>query len=115
MLTSALINYTLGFVTTVTLMSNLGDIKAALNDPSRQPYVAVIYELTKSKGATIVLVVIMIIMVNGRLAVSTRSITADEEVLFLRRQSSNHLLATGFRFRQRQGRSPITLPPHCLY
>lgn len=64
MITAALINYTLGFVTTVTLMFNLGDISTALNDPSGQPYVAVIYEVTGSKAATIVLVCVMIIMVS---------------------------------------------------
>lgn len=64
MITAALINYILGFVTTVTLMCNLGDISTALKDPSGQPYVAVIYEVTGSKAATIVLVIIMIIMVS---------------------------------------------------
>ena len=62
MCAAALINYALGFITTITLMSNLGDISAALNDRSGQPWVAVIYEITGSKAATIVLIVVMIIM-----------------------------------------------------
>ena len=64
MVSAQLINYTLGFITTVTLMCNIGDLQFALNDPSKQPYVAVIYEVTGSKAATIVLVIIMIIMVR---------------------------------------------------
>lgn len=67
MISAQLINYTLGFITTVTLMCNLGDLQVALNDPSGQPYVAVIYEVTQSKAATIVLVVIMIVMVRTHL------------------------------------------------
>lgn len=63
MCAAAIINYTLGFITTVTLMSNLGDIRAALNHRSGQPWVAVIYEITQNKAATIVLIIVMIIMV----------------------------------------------------
>lgn len=62
MCTAALINYALGFITTVTLMCNVGDIAAALQDRSGQPWVAVIYEITGSKAATIVLVITMAIL-----------------------------------------------------
>lgn len=61
MCAAAIINYTLGFITTVSFMSNLGDVAAALNDRSGQPWVAVIFEVTGSKPATIVLISVMII------------------------------------------------------
>ena len=38
MASAAVINYVLGFVTTVTLCFNLGDITADINDPSGQPW-----------------------------------------------------------------------------
>ncbi len=62
MVSAAVINYILGFVTTVTLMSNLGDVMEDLSDPSGQPWVAIAYRITGSKEATIVLLVIMIVM-----------------------------------------------------
>lgn len=66
MISAALINYTLGFITTITLMCNLRDINTALNDPSGQPWVAVIYDITGNKAATIVLVIVMIVMVSSQ-------------------------------------------------
>ena len=62
MASAAVINYVLGFVTTVTLMFNLGSVKDDLADPSAQPWVAIIYRITGSKPATIVLIIIMIVM-----------------------------------------------------
>ena len=62
MASAAVINYVLGFVTTVTLCFNLGDIDKDLSDPSGQPWVAIIYRITGSKAATIVLLIVMIIM-----------------------------------------------------
>ena len=62
MISAAVITYVLGFVTTVTLMFNLGSITEDLADPSGQPWVAIIYRITGSKGATIVLLLVMIVM-----------------------------------------------------
>lgn len=64
MATAAVINYVLGFITTVTLMFNLGNVNADLLDPSAQPWVAIILRITGSKAATIVLLIVMIIMVS---------------------------------------------------
>lgn len=107
MIFAALINYALGFITTVTLMSNLGDLQAALNDRSKQPYVAVIYEITGSKAATIVLVGVMIIMVSwDGLPYEEDERVADVyglTVLFLQRQPGDDFFTTSLRVRQRQG------------
>ncbi|KAK5173807.1 uncharacterized protein LTR77_002488 [Saxophila tyrrhenica] len=62
MISAAVINYILGFVTTVTLMFSLGNVAEDLSDPSGQPWVVIVYRITGSKEATIVLLVIMIIM-----------------------------------------------------
>ena len=50
----------LGFIMTITFMFALGDIDADLSDPSGQPWVAVIYRITGSQAATIVLILIMV-------------------------------------------------------
>jgi choline transport protein len=44
------------------LCFNLGNIDKDLSDPSEQPWVAIIYRITGSKAATIVLLIVMIIM-----------------------------------------------------
>lgn len=64
MVSAATINYVTGFVATITLMSNLGDIEEVLADPSGQPWVAVVYRATGSRAATLVLIVVMIVMVR---------------------------------------------------
>ncbi|KAF2172080.1 hypothetical protein M409DRAFT_62895 [Zasmidium cellare ATCC 36951] len=62
MFSAAIINYITGFVMTITFMSNLGDLDAALESATGQPWVYVMYTITGSKAATIVLVVVMTIM-----------------------------------------------------
>nr|POE88245.1 putative amino-acid permease c15c4.04c [Quercus suber] len=64
MVLAAIANYASGFVMTVTFMSNLGDLDADLMSATGQPWVAVIYNVTGSKAATIVIVVAMIFMVT---------------------------------------------------
>ncbi|KAF7846234.1 hypothetical protein BT93_L4792 [Corymbia citriodora subsp. variegata] len=70
MLTTAIINYTMGFVMTITLMLNLGDVATALASPTGQPYVQVLLDVTGSKGAAITLtalvcVLLLVCTVNG--------------------------------------------------
>ena len=62
MVTAAVINYVLGFLTTVSFVFNMGDLAVDLQDASGQPWVAVMYRITGSRAATIVLLVVMIIM-----------------------------------------------------
>lgn len=63
MFSAAIINYVTGFVMTVTFMFNLGDVDAALESSTGQPWVYVMYTITGSKAATIVLVLVMTVMV----------------------------------------------------
>lgn len=62
MFSAAVINYAVGFIATVTLVSNLGNLEEVLATSTGQPWVAVIQNATGSKAATIVLIVVMIFM-----------------------------------------------------
>lgn len=62
MVASAITNYILGFVMNVTFLSNLGNVNELINSSIGQPWVALIYRITRSKAATIVLTVLMILM-----------------------------------------------------
>ncbi|EME87717.1 uncharacterized protein MYCFIDRAFT_75560 [Pseudocercospora fijiensis CIRAD86] len=62
MFSAAIINYITGFVTTVTFMFNLDNLEDILVSSTGQPWVAVMYNITGSKAATIVLVIIMTVM-----------------------------------------------------
>lgn len=64
MASAAVINYVTGFIATITLMSNLGDIEETLADPSGQPWVAVMLRATGSEAATLVLIFVLIVMVR---------------------------------------------------
>lgn len=78
MISGAVLNYILGFATTISFMMNLGssaDISDLLASSTGQPWVALFLRITKSRPATIVLVVLMIFMfffctVNTSTAVS---------------------------------------------
>lgn len=63
MVASALINYGLGFVMTVTIMSNLGsDVSAVLSTAFGQPWIQVLYNATGSKAGTSVVVAVVWIL-----------------------------------------------------
>ncbi|KAK4635121.1 hypothetical protein CLAFUR4_02155 [Fulvia fulva] len=62
MFSAAVINYITGFTMMITFMFNLGDLPAALESATGQPWVAVLYAITGSKAAAIVLTLVMICM-----------------------------------------------------
>lgn len=63
MVATALINYALGFVMTVTIMSNLGnDIPALLSTEFGQPWIQVLYNTTGSKAGTLVMTAVVWIL-----------------------------------------------------
>jgi choline transport protein len=62
MVATAVCNYILGFVMTVTFMFTIGNVDEALATPTLQPYVAVLQNATRSRGATITLTVVVAIM-----------------------------------------------------
>ncbi|KAK5135455.1 hypothetical protein LTR08_005243 [Meristemomyces frigidus] len=59
---AAIVNYVLGFVTMITFVSNLGDIDTDLASTTGQPWIAVTVRITGSKAAAIVLAILMIFM-----------------------------------------------------
>lgn len=60
MVSTALINYALGFVMTVTIMSNLGnDVSAVLSTRFGQPWIQVLYDATGSKAGTMVMTIVV--------------------------------------------------------
>ena len=52
MVVTAIINYILGFIMTVTLMCTVGNVDEVLDSPTGQPYVQVSLA-SKKKGTTI--------------------------------------------------------------
>lgn len=63
MVTTALINYALGFAMTVTIMSSLGDdISAILSTKFGQPWIQVLYNATGSKAATLVMTAVLCVL-----------------------------------------------------
>lgn len=63
MVATALINYALGFVMTVTVTSNLGnDVSAILSTSLGQPWIQVLYNATGSKAGTSVLTAVVWIL-----------------------------------------------------
>jgi choline transport protein len=64
MIATASVNYVLGFVMTVTLMFTVGSVDDAISSPIGQPYVQVVLNATNSRGATIVLTVVMAILLT---------------------------------------------------
>lgn len=88
----------LGFVMTITFMFNVGDIDADLSDATQQPWVAVIYRITGSKAATIILLVVMIIMVRCSFDLIYPLMSA---VLLLRSESGHNILSASLCIRSR--------------
>jgi choline transport protein len=62
MTATAAVNYIIGFIMTITILSVSGNFDANLATRTGQPYVAVIYAATGSRSATIAFLVIIIIL-----------------------------------------------------
>jgi len=62
MIATAVCNYILGFIMTVTLMFTIGDLDTVLITPTLQPYVAVLENATRSHAATVILTATVAVM-----------------------------------------------------
>jgi len=62
MVATAVCNYVLGFIMTVTLVFTIGDLETVLATPTGQPYVAVIENATRSHAATVTLTALVGVM-----------------------------------------------------
>ena len=58
-------NAVLGFLMSVTLIFTLGDIDSLLNTVTRQPFIQLFYNATRSYGATDVMTTIIVIMLSA--------------------------------------------------
>jgi choline transport protein len=59
MVATAILNYTLGFIMTITIMSTLGDVEQILSTPTGQPYIQVIFNATQSRTGTSVMTAVV--------------------------------------------------------
>ena len=65
MVTGCAINYALGLIGLISFLFNVGPLDDSLYDYGGQPWVAVIYRITGSKAATIVLIIIIAVNVSS--------------------------------------------------
>ncbi|KAF2094578.1 amino acid transporter [Rhizodiscina lignyota] len=79
MVATACANYFLGLFMTITFMFFLGDINTALSSPTGMPYVEVLHNATQSKGATITLTSLLMVLL---LACSVNQVTTSSRQLF---------------------------------
>jgi len=70
MVSASAINYVIGLIGLISFMFNIGTIDDSLYDYGGQPWIAVIYRITGSKAATIVMIVIIAINVPIHATVS---------------------------------------------
>ncbi|KAF4555281.1 Amino acid permease-like protein 13 [Elsinoe fawcettii] len=79
MVATAATNYALGFLMTVTLMMNLGDVSAALASSTGQPYVYVLQQATRSYVATCVLTSVVAVLL---VSCAINQVTTSSRQLF---------------------------------
>lgn len=75
MVSASAINYVVGTIGLISFMFNIGEITDDLYIYGGQPWVAVIYRITNSKAATIVM--ILVVAVNVSLPRSNSCLRAD--------------------------------------
>jgi hypothetical protein len=59
MVSSALINYATAWTMIITLVSGIANLDSIIDSPTGQPWVALVQQVTGSKGATIALIVLV--------------------------------------------------------
>ena len=79
MLATALTNYILGFIMLVTLVFCIGDLDAALESPTQQPYVEILLNATQSKAATLTLTSIIFVLL---VACAVNNVTSSSRQLW---------------------------------
>lgn len=79
MVAAAVANFTIGFALLILILYRAGDINAAINSPTGQPYIAILLNCTDSVAGTAVLVVYMILAL---LFCATNVVTTSSRQLF---------------------------------
>jgi amino acid transporter len=79
MITTATINYILGFIMTITFMFTVGDVEAALSSPTGQPYIQVLLNATQSTRGTIAMTVLLTLLL---LFCAINQVTTSSRQLF---------------------------------
>ena len=74
MVATAVINYIMAFVMTVTIMSTLGDVESILTTTTGQPYIQVVLNATQSRvGTSIMTALVAVILVFSAVNLVTTS------------------------------------------
>lgn len=72
MVATATLNYSLGFIMTITIMSTLGNVEEILVTPTGQPYIQVLFNATQSrKGTSIMAAVVAILLLFAAVNLAT--------------------------------------------
>jgi amino acid transporter len=80
MVATAIVNYTLGFIMTITIMSTLGDdVSAILTTRFGQPWIQVLFNATESRAGTSIMTAVLCILL---LFCSVNQITTSSRQLF---------------------------------
>jgi amino acid transporter len=80
MVVTAVVNYAVGFIITVTVLSTIGDDHTALlTTPIGQPWIQILYDATESKVATSIMTAVVCLML---LFGSVNQVTASSRQLF---------------------------------
>ncbi|KAF8846794.1 amino acid transporter [Acephala macrosclerotiorum] len=74
MVATAIVNYIMGFVMTVTVMSTLGDVNSILSTTTGQPYIQVVLNATQSRvGTSIMTAVVAVLLLFAAVNLVTTS------------------------------------------
>jgi amino acid transporter len=79
MVVTAIVNYVLGFVMTITIMSTLSDIDSILSTTTGQPYVQALLNATRSRVGTSILTAVVPVMI---LFAAVNLVTTSSRQLF---------------------------------